>query len=441
MNSTRITRIVAIVAIVAGCSSTGTTAAPASGATQPTAATSAAPASIVVTSGIPQMTVRFAVEPYADHTDASIALAKGWFNDVGIDLHWQNIDADKISSVLVAGTVDVASAAPALLIPSMKQAQFQNFVFGDLFQGYAIMAQAGAKRYSDFVSAGQSPADAIRSTMAQLKGKTFTYPAEAAIKPFIDLAFQKGGLTLQDVQSQVQPDANGVALMLAKKADFEVGGVPSHVTLQSQGFVPILSSIDLVKAAVASPDSVELRAIAHNGWTTTKAYADANHDTLLRLASVKFRIMQFINDHPDEACSIQMPFLNQQAGSGFASAECKVIYNSLDPFYTFKAQSSWFNNKSDPLYWSYELDSVINLYVQQGLFTAGEFKAADISQADQIYQQLDQMRQQTEKNLPQLVNATGAAAQLRDMAKTYYDDFDYLDSSRLSQQALTASGA
>ena len=70
------------------------------------------------------------------------------------------MQADQVAPLLIAGTVDVASAAPALLIPSMRQAKFDSFVFGDIFQAYAIMAQpdAGYKSYKDFVAQGKAPA-------------------------------------------------------------------------------------------------------------------------------------------------------------------------------------------------------------------------------------------------------------------------------------------
>ena len=179
---------------------------------------------------IPQVTVNFGMEPYPPHTDAIIGLDKGWFKDVGIDLQWKNVQADQVAPLLIAGTVDVASAAPALLIPSMRQAKFDSFVFGDIFQAYAIMAQpdAGYKSYKDFVAQGKAPADALKAAMQQLKGKVFTYPAEAAVKPFIQLLFKRGDLALEDTTTEVQPDPNGVALMLSKRADFEIGGLPAH---------------------------------------------------------------------------------------------------------------------------------------------------------------------------------------------------------------------
>jgi ABC-type nitrate/sulfonate/bicarbonate transport system substrate-binding protein len=389
---------------------------------------------------IPQVTVNFGMEPYPPHTDAIIGLDKGWFKDVGIDLQWKNVQADQVAPLLIAGTVDVASAAPALLIPSMRQAKFDSFVFGDIFQAYAIMAQpdAGYKSYKDFVAQGKAPADALKAAMQQLKGKVFTYPAEAAVKPFIQLLFKRGDLALEDTTTEVQPDPNGVALMLSKRADFEIGGLPARITLEQAGYKQIVTAADLASAATASPDSEELRSITHVGWTTTQKYAAANHDTLLRLASVKFRIVQYQKDHMDDAIAIHLPFLNKLAGTTSKPEDLKVIYTRLDPGFTFKQQASWFNDPKDPFYWSYEIDSIIKSYVEQGLFKAGEFKAADISTTNTIYQELDRYRQQAQGDIAKLKDATGQAAEFRDAAQKHFDAFNFLDASRYAAAGVKA---
>ncbi len=387
---------------------------------------------------IPEVKVKFAMEPYPDHTDGIIAVKKGWFKEVGIDLKWSMVDADKVSSVLVAGTADIASAGPSLLIPSMKQMKFQNFVMGGLFQGYAIMAQPdkGYKSFSEFTAKGLSPAEAIKAVMNQMKGKVFAYPPEAAIKPFIDLCFSKGDMSLGDVVSEVQQDSNAIALMLAKRADFQVGGVPSRITLQGKGMKPIISSAELLRAAKPTSDSEDIRSISHNGWTTTKAYADKNLDTLLRMASVRFRLNQFMKEHRAEAISIHIPFLNQQSGSNFSTKEGMVIYSSLIPVSSFEEQKVWFEDKNDPTYWRYELESVIKLYESQDMFAKGQFKGEDISMAPAIYAKMKELKGKAEQNLSKLQSATGQTAKLRNLARHHYNIFNYLDAARFSEQAM-----
>ena len=102
---------------------------------------------------IPQVSLKFATEPYPDHTIPYIAVSQGWFEDVGITLSQvDSVDADKLPSVMVAGSYDFASGAPSLFIPSMRQANFTTFCFSNLFLGYSIMAPAGTKTYGDFIA-------------------------------------------------------------------------------------------------------------------------------------------------------------------------------------------------------------------------------------------------------------------------------------------------
>lgn len=145
-----------------------------------------------MTDSAPQVSLKFATEPYPDHTVPYVGIEQGFFEDVGIVLDKvDSIDADKLPSVLTAGNYDFASGAPSLFIPSMGKEDFTTFVFSNLFLGYSVMASEGTKTYSDFVDAGMNSEEAIKATLEQMKGKIFTYPAESAIKPFIDLCFKE----------------------------------------------------------------------------------------------------------------------------------------------------------------------------------------------------------------------------------------------------------
>ena len=389
---------------------------------------------------IPKVKLKFATEPYPDHTVPYIGIEQKFFEDVGIELETvDSIDADKVPSVLVAGTYDFASGAPSLFIPSMGQGEFTTFAFSNLFLGYSVMAPEGTKTYSDFVDEGMSGEEAIKAALGQMKGKIFTYPSESAIKPFIDLCFQKAGMTLDDVENEVIDDSNGVALMLSGRADFKVGGVPSAATLASNGFVPILSAKDIVESAEASIDSEEVRSILHNGWTTTKKWADENHDTVLRLASVCFRINQYVNDNPEDAAKIHVNYVNSLTGTEFSEEEVQGLYSTSIPLYTWEMQVPWFEDEGDPLYWEYEIGSTLKMYESEGLFKEEEYKPSDIVSADGVYKELKELKTQAEENLEKLSDVEGEAAELKEKAEYQYSIFNYLDAKNFSEQALEAA--
>ena len=266
----------------------------------------------------------------------------------------------------------------------------------------------------------------------------FAFPTEAAIKGFIDLSIQKGGMTLGDVDAVGAPDdAANVALMQAGRADFQVGGVPSRMTLQIAGYKPILTSGDLAAYAGPSADSIELRAVFHDGWVASDEWIEANYETVLRLASVGFRINQFINDHPDDAAAIHTPFLNSVAGTNFADEVANVAYTSLDPFWTFDAQTGWIVDKANPLNAEYVIGSAIKIYEEQGLFEEGEYSWDQFTLAHRVYNDLVKYKSDAEAILAELEGAelSDEAAALRDQAQAFHAAFDFFDAYRFAKAA------
>jgi ABC-type nitrate/sulfonate/bicarbonate transport system substrate-binding protein len=394
---------------------------------------------------IPSVSVRFAHEPYFDHTQSIIGLKQNWFKDVGITFEPDNkgivVNAGDVSAVYSSGRVDVISGSAQIFIPTSRTLPPPKmFFYSDIFQGYALMAQPEGhyKSFQEFVTGGMSPDDAFKATIAQMKGKRFAFPTEAPIKGFINLSLQKGGITLGDVQAVGAPDDSAnVAMMEAKRADFQVGGVPSRITLETAGFKPILTSGDLAAYAKPTADSVELRAVFHDGWLASDKWIDANYDTVLRMVSVGFRINQFIADHPDDAAAIHTPFVNSVAGTSFKDAQAKIAYSGLDPFGTFEQQKGWILDKSNPLNAEYVIGSAIRVYEEQGLLKPAEVTWDRFTVVNKVYNDLLDYRTKTDTTLKQLDSKTlsPSAKALVDKAKTSYANFDYLDAYRFAQAA------
>lgn len=393
---------------------------------------------------IPNVQVRYAHLPYFDHSQAIIGLKQGWFKEVGITYVPNDtgitVTAEDAPAVFASGRLDVMSSPIGLMMPAAKTLPpFKMFFYGDIFQGYAIMSQPDAhlKSFQDFLAEGKTPDEAYKLTMGQLKGKRFAYPTEAAIKGFIEIALRKGGLTMSDVDSVGAPgDPANVAMMQAKRADFQVGGVPSRMTLQIAGFKPILTSGDLASYATASADSVELRAVFHDGWIATDSWINANYETALRIASVGFRINQFISEHPDEAAAIHTPFLNSIAGTNFENSVAKVAYGGLDPFWTFDKQAGWILEEKNPLNGRYVIGASIKIYEEKGLFKAGEFTPDNFSIAAKVYKDLLNYKSKTDDLLKKIGDSPSAsAAPLVDQAKHFYAGFNFLDAYRFASAA------
>ncbi|PWU00341.1 MAG: hypothetical protein C5B53_04230 [Candidatus Melainabacteria bacterium] len=410
-----------IVASLTGCSMGG-----ASGSTD-------LPSSLKLTK------VRFGMLPYGDHTYAIIGVKKGWFKEAGIDLDYQCVKVEDVVPFLKGGSLDVASVPPGILLASYETApNLVSFALSDLFQGYCIMGQPDShcKSYMEMVSTGAKPEEAIKKAAQQLRGKVFAYPAEAAIKPFIDLVVQKSGLQRRDFKSLVLDDALTINAMRNKQADFQVGGAPSQIILRREGFKPILSAIDLAKTANPSPNSPELASILEDGWGTTHEYFQKNHDTVLRLAGVNFRIMKFMHDHQPEALALHMPYLSQVTGQHFSDAEGKIIYEDLDPFYTFEEQREWFHKPKSLYYFQNVNGAILNNYISQHIYQRTPPHLDTVLVARDVYDELDQLRKDTEENLAKvdLNSLTEKEKAKYKIAKSYYDAYDFLDADRIARE-------
>ncbi len=399
---------------------------------------------------IPEVSVSFGHEPYLDHTHGIIGMEKGWFGDVGITItpepNGDVVSSENTVGVLAAGTYDVLSGSSVLFLSAYQGIPpFKAFVHGDIFQGYAIMAQpdAGYKTVQDFIDEGMEPTEALGEAAKQMEGKKFAYPPEGAIKGFIILVLEKAGMTLDDVRSIVAEDAKTSALMVAKEADFQVGGVPSRLTLESEGFLPIITSGDLAQHATPSPESVELRAIFHDGWISQDSWIDENYDTMLRMSSVMYRITEFMNTNQEEAISIHLPFLNSAAGTSISPEATVVVYESLDPFITFEDQAGWYLDENNPLHYSNVTGSHIKMYEEQELFEPGEVSVEDVSIAEKVYKEFLDMQEQSNQLMAEAEAIISGSSQdmtqaqeLLDQAKFYYDVYNFLDSMRFAEAAV-----
>ena len=401
----------------------------------------------VVIPEIPKCTVKFGHEPYGDHTQSIIGVRQGWLEEVGISFEPPDgavVASENVVPYFASGQVDVLSGSvPLLLAASKELPEFKYFFYADAFLGYALMAQpdAGYKSAAEFEAEGLSTNDAVKAAVEQMKGKRFGYPAENAIKGFINLTLKKGGLTLDDTVNTIAEDSKTSALMIGDQLDFQVGGVPSRLTLEAQGFKPIVTSADLAAAAQPSVDSEELLAIFHDGWGATDEWIDANYDCMLRLTSVGFRINQLINENQAEAIALHLPFLNQAAGTDFDEATFKVIYESLNPFLTFEQQNDWYNNPDNPM----QVEYVVGAHIKSAK-AAGQIDEsktlADFDMSKEVYETFVQLKASSETKIAEakglVSDSTPQAKELLAQAEKFYAAFDYLDADRFATAAIDA---
>lgn len=396
---------------------------------------------------IPEVAVEFGNEPYMDHTQMSIATMQEWTKDIGITItpspSGRNIPAENCIPIFTSGDVDVISGSVQLFLGASKQMPgFKQFVNADIFQGYAIMAQpdAGYKNVQEFIDEGMTEEEAIKAAIEQIKGKDFAYPAETAIKGFINLCLEKGGLQEGDFNSVIAEDSKTVAMMTSKQVDFEVGGVSARLSLETSGFKSIITSADLAKFAEPSPDSEELRAVFYDGWLAQDEYIENNYDTILRMTGLSWRINQLINDDPDKALEYHLPYLNSAAGTTMNIETGKATYSELDPFITFEQTADIFDD-TNPLSESNIIGSYIKMWEEEGYFEEGEVKVEDFSIVEQVYNDMVGYKQEAEESIQKATELIGSqdlptAKEMLEKAEYHLSIFNFLDASRFANAAV-----
>lgn len=400
---------------------------------------------------VPQVSVNLAISPYIDQSESYIGVEKGFYKDVGItigpDTYGKVVQPNQVAPLLAAGTIDFAKTAPSIVIPSLPSApSIRSYAYSDLFLGFAIICQPEFKTVADFVKEGASQREAIASATKQLVGKTFAVSSDPGVAILYQSAFEKAGISLDDMNVLRVEDAQGFGLMTSNRADCQLPGAPIRVSLQAKGFVAVVTSADIAQIATTS-DYMDLQAISQNGWATTLEYWEKNRDTVLRMASVGWRINDLINADLDQAIQIHVPYVNKIAGTSLTLDEGRIMYTDLDPFITFENQAEWFNDSESVYYQSRIINAAIKAQEEAGTLPAGKYTYKDISIAAEVYQAMLDYKAEAEGYFSQLdsknvspSDSGDEASKLYSQAKQFFEWRDYLDASRFAEAALAAAG-
>ena len=190
---------------------------------------------------IPVADVKFGMRPYADNTFYIIAMKKGWFKDVGINIlpdpYGLKVTDTNVVALLLNRQLDMSSEFCPLLLPTYKSAKTLKCVaFTDDFLGEAILANPNLhlRSFKDYIAEGKSFDEAIRAALAPLNGKTLVGAPELSDRPFEEAAAKFAGVQWN---LQVLDDPKSLVLAKAGRIDFiNPEGAPIVYTLEQAGW-------------------------------------------------------------------------------------------------------------------------------------------------------------------------------------------------------------
>lgn len=404
---------------------------------------------------VPEVTVRLFSGPAECNNWPPLSQSMGYWEDVGISLDpapdGGQMDAQKHPPLLIAGSTDVVHTYVPFIIPSMPDpTNIQVFTLSHLFVGFEILGNPAGnyKSVDDFVAEGMDHPDAIRAAIEQMRGVEFTHPAAPSLAGFLAWVFNEElhGLAYEDtVAVALADDPASLAEAESGRAMFWFGSAPQLVTLVKQGWKPIVGAKDALVTARPSADSEELLMVGHCGLATTQEFADANHDTLLRMASVFYRTADLINNDPDTAAAGIVGPINEANGTDLSAEDIKVIFDTQALHPGFDDVAGWYRDSDSAAYDYYPIESQILLYENSEVFEKDQFKAEDLMMTHEIYEELAGLRDEaqsllaTSKSSLDSLKAAGADVATLEMliqqAEAFLAAYDFLDAKIFAEAA------
>ncbi len=393
---------------------------------------------------IPKVTVTFGMRPYADNTFYVVGMDKGWFKDVGITIspepHGLKTTENQWVSLLLNRQVDINSATCSVLLPSYKTTdQLKCAGFTVTFFGSVMLAnpKLGLKSLRDNMTKGVTFEEGLRKTLEPLVGKTVYVPSIVSEKEFDEVPFRLAGLALPNYTTM--DDAQMLLLAKSGRLDFmHPGGAPIAQTLLDAGWTPVYDTGQLLAYGPGGVDSPLESLVFNNGWAASADYINANQTTVLRFASVVFRIIHELKKDPS-LYGVYAPYLNSVAGTSLDAGGVRRTVENLDPFVAFEDQTKYFVDKASPEYYANSMGVLIKALETAGSISAG-IKPDDIVWAARMYHELVSYKEKTDALFAEAKGKTLADEKkaLLEKAKEFYGWYDFLDSYRLATAALAS---
>lgn len=390
---------------------------------------------------LPQATVNFGMRPYADNTFYVIAMKQGWFEDAGINIGPEElgmkVNDTNVNALLLNGQLDIASQYCPLMLPTYGTIdKLKCIAFTDTFLAASIMAspRVNATPVRQYLEEGMPFEEAMAKAFEPLDGETLVLPPQISNRPFTDAAATFSGKSW-DVQ--VLDDSRSLVLARSGQIDFVAPeGAPVTYTLQQAGWTQLLGIGDLFDYAPTEAGSAVAPLVTIVGIGANADYVNENPNTVLRFLSVVWRTIDAIEKDPT-LFAIQAPYLNSVAGTELDADGLKATFDTLHPLAPFETGETYFEDPESVLYYANAWGALIEEFEKNGVIPDAGLTPDDVVWAAEIWKQMKDYRENSATLLGELEGAelSQEAKGYYERAKTYYDQFNYLDAYRLATAA------
>jgi hypothetical protein len=178
--------------------------------------------------------------------------------------------------------------------------------------------------------------------------------------------------------------------------------------------------------------------VFNNGWAATADYINENQTTMLRFASVVYRIFAELEKDPS-LYGVYAPYLNSVAGTSLDADGVRRTVENLDPFVPFEQQTKYFVDEKSPEYYGNSMGALIKALEKSGTIPTG-ITPDEVLWAAPMWHEMMGYKTKTDALFEQAKTADLSPEQqaLLDEARRYYDWYDFLDAYRLASAALAS---
>ena len=269
--------------------------------------------------------VVYGISPYQDTILPYYAQHKGWYKEAGLDVELRVLAWGDVMPAL-GGGVDVAvqnfnsfQAAYWNIRARGREPLFYYPTF--VFKGAAVIVpkDAGLTPYSDFQARGLTPADALRETLAQLRGKKIGVTVATEMEQLVTQAISRAGIDAKEFSLvNGQPDDNLNAFRAGSLAALSAGLTEQTAAARGGAYV-LLSAADVLPPVI-------------DGLVTTREFARAHPKELETLVDLWFRSVVDIERNFNENIAVLNGYLGSVGATQYTVDEYRHIWTNSEFF-------------------------------------------------------------------------------------------------------------
>lgn len=389
-------------------------------------------------SSIPKAMVKMGMAPNGDELIPVIGIERGYYADAGITItptpYGAKVDLLSALTPLLNNQIQVGSAYPPTVLPQLDSVRnIRAFALSDIFYGYRILAPEGRyKTVAEVMEEGQPFSDAVRTVMEQMRGERFLRN-EATSPTFFNIVYELGGITDDDFDLVLLDNPGVVRAALAGRADFAAPtGAVDILQLQTEGWEPIIEVRQLLENV---PDkSLPLRA-NNSGFLADNAYIRDNYETVLRLTSVMYRIIDDLKREPEETVAVFRDYVNSYTGNDLSRDELAALFGTMYSMRDFDEAGAFYAEQGSDFY----LPPAYNAQMadlREGGVLRNDHEFSDLVVADRVWKDLNRYRDEAQRRLDEVSSNNPSAAR---RAQELMDARNYLDAYRFVAAAAEES--